>query len=227
MSTQAVADELFRRHMEASASVRRVMAKPRKVTPWVGAPVGDMNDAVDHFIQEFQHRQDKKQGLRALAHDSGDGETIYHCPFCGSGAVTGGSDGTVSCDFCNNNFTVQVQPEFKQMPQTVQGEPYNIPGMPGGGPDAGTQPGADDVPQPDAEPIVDAPSGGAEGAPPFEEEDKADKKPVPPQFKQSHLLTQDGYALPVGSFHRHLALRFADDRNQVLADVRAANQRSN
>ena len=37
--------------------------------------------------------------LIKVAHQSGDGVTIYHCPFCGSGQVIAGSDGTVSCDF--------------------------------------------------------------------------------------------------------------------------------
>lgn len=69
---------------------------------------------------------------RKVAHDSGDGETIYHCPFCGSGQVVGGSDGTIECEFCQSHFTVQVQPDMPTMPQTVNGQPSNMPGMPGG-----------------------------------------------------------------------------------------------
>lgn len=110
--------------------------------------------------------------LRAVAHDSGDGETIAHCPFCGSGAVVGGQDGTVSCVYCKKAFTVQVQPVFKNMPQTVNGAPYNIPGMPGGGPDAG----AADVgmnPPPDAQPIVDAPNPDANAGAPTPQDDSA------------------------------------------------------
>src|SRR6059058_5705256 len=65
-------------------------------------------------------RHDRRTStLRVIAHDSGDGETIYHCPFCCSGDVVGGQDGTVSCGFCKKAFTVQVQPKFKNMPQTV------------------------------------------------------------------------------------------------------------
>jgi hypothetical protein len=57
------------------------------------------------------------------AHDSGDGQTIYHCPFCGSGQVLARSDRTIECEFCHTAFTVQVQPEFSAFPQTVNGQP--------------------------------------------------------------------------------------------------------
>lgn len=66
-----------------------------------------------------------------VAHDSGDGATIYHCPFCGAGQVTARSDGTVECAFCKTFFTVQVQPEHSAMPQTIDGRPFPVPGMPG------------------------------------------------------------------------------------------------
>lgn len=77
-------------------------------------------------------RKAKHSGLAVVAHDSGDNAIISHCPFCGSGAVIGGSDGTTSCDFCHSNFTVQVQPAHPFMPQTVDGQPNLPPGMPGG-----------------------------------------------------------------------------------------------
>jgi hypothetical protein len=69
--------------------------------------------------------------LRTVAHDSGDGETIYHCPFCGGGQVTGRSDGTVECGYCQTHFTVQVQPSHPGMPQTIDGKPHENPEMPG------------------------------------------------------------------------------------------------
>jgi hypothetical protein len=148
-------------------------------------------------------------GTRKVAHDSGDGETIFHCPFCGSGAVVGGHDGTVECGFCHTYFTVQVQPEFKSMPQTIDGQPYNIPGMPGGGPDAGDATGeqAADVQQ------------VQQGQP----EEPAQEPPAAPAQVAAMLLTPDGVVLDPQRYMRHLALRFADDRDRVLADVRAAN----
>lgn len=174
-----------------------------------------------------------------LAHDSGDGETIYHCPFCGGGQVVGRSDGTVECDFCQTAFTVQVQPQKSAQPQTApDGTPLDMPGMPGdptqreappadadaefatltgeapGGPPgqggAPPAPGTGGPPKPDDSPIP--------GAPPK-------KNPVPPQFRRGsrYYLTPDGVPLEEGTYMRHLALRFADDRDAVLADVRSEN----
>lgn len=74
---------------------------------------------------------DAKYQARKVAHDSGDGETIYHCPFCGGGQVTGRSDGTVECGYCQKFFTVQVQPTHPGTPQTIDGQPYENPEMPG------------------------------------------------------------------------------------------------
>lgn len=108
-----------------------------------------------------------------LAHDSGDGETIYHCPFCGGGQVTGGSDGSVECGFCHTLFTVQVQPEHAAMPQTINGVPQQMPGMPGevggapnpvGAPPPGGDTGTDAFVPPDAFAPPETPA--APGAPP-------------------------------------------------------------
>lgn len=69
--------------------------------------------------------------LRRVAHDSGDGMTIYHCPFCGSGNVTARSDGGAQCGFCKTSFTIQVQPSHSDIPQTVNGNPMDLEEMPG------------------------------------------------------------------------------------------------
>lgn len=70
------------------------------------------------------------EAFRRQAHQSGDGVTIRHCPFCGSGQVIGRSDGDVECGFCNQAFLVRVQPMFSAFPQSVGGMPVQIPGMP-------------------------------------------------------------------------------------------------
>lgn len=101
--------------------------------------------------------------ITVVAHQSGDGVTIAHCPFCGSGQVIGRSDGNTECSFCNQSFLVRVQPMFSAFPQSIDGMPVQIPGMP---PPAapGMPPGADPN-DPNAMPP------GAEGedgaAPPF------------------------------------------------------------
>ena len=130
-------------------------------------------DALNDGTADGSNPFGRSASLRKKAHDSGDGQQIYHCPFCGSGAVTGGADGTVECDYCKSFFTVQVQPEFKSMPQTVNGQPFNIPGMPGGGPDAGATQQADQQAADDAQ---DAPQ---------QDQQAPSGNPVPPQLRQS------------------------------------------
>lgn len=178
--------------------------------------------------QKAYDQAKKTSSLRVVAHDSGDGETIFHCPFCGSGDVVGGQDGTCSCGFCKKAFTVQVQPTFKNMPQTVNGQPYNIPGMPGGGPDAGAADAAVPVP-PDAAPIEDAPIQDADAGAPAPQDDSGgppQSSDKPPWMRQSQgvLVVDTGVALPTASAMRRLALRHADDPEAVLEDVRRSNR---
>lgn len=170
---------------------------------------------------------DMQGGVTALlkeAHDSGDGQTIYHCPFCGSGSVIGRSDGTVECEYCENCFTVQVQPQFPNMPQTnpVTGEPLPQPGMPGqidGPEDNALQP-------PEDEPKVGYPV--QEDQPTVGGPVDSEPDPLNPEGptgnddmeKSSKLfVTATGYALPEDSFTKHLAILYADDREAVLQTI--------
>lgn len=171
----------------------------------------------------------QESAMQHLAHDSGDGADLSHCPFCGSGGIIGGHDGTVECQFCQRFFTVQVQPEFKSMPQTVNGQPYNVPGMPGGGPDAGDTQGerADQI----GDAQTDAPAEKKDSAPPFGGDGGGDK-PKPPAdakpknpFAAALLVTSDGTALPYDSYLQRLALEHAEDRERVLAQVKVENSR--
>lgn len=78
----------------------------------------------------------------------------HHCPFCGSGNVTGGSDDTITCGYCKKTYSIRMETTHPNMPLTVNGEPYGpagnagefatAPGQtPGGASDApGTAPGA-------------------------------------------------------------------------------------
>lgn len=208
-------------------------------TPGVGE---SYDGAPDYARQRDAHSQEaarilmNKTSSRHLAHDSGDGMDLAHCPFCGSGGIIGGSDGTVECQFCHKFFTVQVQPEFKSMPQTIDGQPYNIPGMPGGGPDAGgaqdqraddigeAQEGGDQLEDQERDPSEDGPptDGPPKADNPFAKKD--DKKKQPNPFaKGSLLITAEGIALPPEAYLQHLALAYADDRGSVLAQVKQAN----
>jgi hypothetical protein len=100
-----------------------------------------------------------------VAHQSGDGVTIFHCPFCGSGQVIGRSDGNTECSFCKQSFLVRVQPMFSAFPQSVDGMPMQIPGMPA--PTPGMVPGADPNDPNAMPPGAEGAEGEDGGAPPF------------------------------------------------------------
>ncbi|MFJ4902888.1 hypothetical protein [Streptomyces sp. NPDC088727] len=143
---------------------------------------------------------------QVLAHQSGDGITIAHCPFCGSGQVLGRSDGNTECQFCNQSFMVRVQPMFSAFPQTIDGMPVDIPGMPpasspgmppGGDPmAAGGPPGSDDqdggAPPFDTDSSSEDPSSDDEGGTP--DDDSSGKAP-PFGKKESAYLTAAGHQL--------------------------------
>jgi hypothetical protein len=168
-------------------------------------------------------------GLPArTAHDSGDGEELLHCPFCGAGQVIGRSDNSAECEFCGQCFTVQVQPRFPGFPQSVNGQPVPIPGMPGepgGGPpgiapDDPAAPGGPPVPgggpedqgqDPAGPPEDDADAGG-------DEDGGGDDKPA--FLKGGSYRTAAGDILPLDAYLRHLAIEVAPDRSAMLAQLR-------
>jgi hypothetical protein len=147
--------------------------------------------------------------MRTIAHDSGDSETIFHCPFCGSGAVIGRSDGTTECEFCHTHFTVQVQPAHPAMPQTINGQPVPAPGMPGGPHQPSWQEGTPDNYAP---PEVQDPAM-------YEPPDESSTFEA--EASKQYFMTDRGFALDADAFQRHLALKFGDDREAVLMQVRS------
>lgn len=175
-------------------------------------------------------KMNARQGaLRKRAHDSGDGATIFHCPFCGSGQVLARSDRTIECEYCHTCFTVQVQPQFPAFPQTIDGMPMQVPGMPGevGGPPAapgGGMPGG--MPEdPNADPMAapgEDPMAEDGGEPPEDPEDAG----APPFAKGSMLRTASGAALSMDSYLKHLAIKFApsEERDAVIERVRTERQ---
>lgn len=167
------------------------------------------------------------------AHDSGDGETIFHCPMCGSGQVIARNDGSVECEFCSCCFTVQIQPQMPAFPQTIDGQPVDVPGMPNGGRDANVPPGTapvggDDPMDPDVDPsdpdAAQVPPG-EDGDPQDADDDGGDDKPA--FLKGSALLyrTASGRVLNETQYVRHLAITHANDPAKVLAKIRAENTR--
>lgn len=163
--------------------------------------------------------------LRMLAHDATENQAIRHCPFCGGGKVIGRGDGTVECEFCGSYFTVQVQPQFPSYPQTIGGEPQQVPGMPGqvetpgGSSEPGGFPGdeeGDEGGNPFADDSEEAP-GDDEDA----EEAQEDEEP-PPFAKKSSLgfRTASGVLVGEDDYMRHLAIRLAPDRDAMIALIR-------
>lgn len=159
---------------------------------------------------------------QVLAHQSGDGITIAHCPFCGSGQVIGRSDGNTECSFCNQAFMVRVQPMFSAFPQMIDGMPVDIPGMPpvappgmppGGDPmAAGGPPGAEGQDGAGAPPFggdSDSSDSGSEDGPPGGggSEDSGDDSGGGPPFgkKESAFRTTSGRQLPRAEYVAHLA----------------------
>ena len=137
-----------------------------------------------------------------------------NCPFCGSGQVIARSDGTTECEFCHSAFTVQVQPVFSAFPQTIDGVPVDVPGMP-----SNTQmpPGAD----PNAMPPGDGevPPGEDDVEESEEDGDGEDDKPA---FLKGSYRTATGAMLDGEAYLRHLAIACGPDRQVVLDRVRSS-----
>lgn len=165
-----------------------------------------------------------------MAHDSGDAETIMHCPFCGSGQVIARSDGTVECGFCKACFTVQIQPQYPAFPQTIDGVPMKVPGM---GPQWPGDPEGQDVLQArdaaegtDADPDDDGDddnpfSGGdADSDEDADQEDGNDAGGNGNPFAKKSYRTAHGGLVDLGGFLRHVALESARDREAMLERLR-------
>jgi hypothetical protein len=184
--------------------------------------------------------------FKMVAHVSGNQVDILHCPFCGSGAVIGRSDGTVECGFCTSVYTVQVQPQYSGFPQSVDGQPYQWPGMPdASGPGVVGPEGAPGELGPDGQPmdpndpaamqgatdggIGGLPPGGPAGqaAPPVEgesedgeEDDDDGDEGGNPFAKKKSYVTHTGAVLDADNYKAYLAIQFAANKPKVASLVK-------
>lgn len=140
---------------------------------------------------------------RKVAHDGGDGQVIYHCPFCGSGGVVARSDGSTECTVCQQYFTIQVQPRNRNSPQTVNGEPVHIPGMP--------------------EESEIAPVGGNNVPVPVDQQDAVVPGFSDPEMDEEEFLTAAGARLARQHYVQHLALGVSKDPVRTMGSIRQAN----
>jgi hypothetical protein len=174
-----------------------------------------------------------------IAHDPGDPVLCSHCPFCGSGQITGRSDGGIDCAFCGQSFIVRVQPAFPGMPQAPgMGAPTDVGpdmmgmppgmeegGMPPGMEEEGMPPGAEGEEDGGAPPFGEEAGEEEEGAPPGEEEEGEEEGEgeAPPPFKKKSsrtFRTIAGDQLPEDAYVRHLAILLSGRHPAVLARVR-------
>jgi hypothetical protein len=192
---------------------------------------------------------EEHQGVRPLpsmvkeSHGFAQTDTVKHCPFCGSGDVWGGSDGTITCEFDGATFQVSVEPQFPSAPGNIAGQPLDIDGQPdemgqadagdamavpeGVSPSSGEPLDAGEEGEPvDEDDEVDEEGGPPEGGgPPWaqgQDEEDEDEEEGPPPFppKQSYL-TFTGDRLPEDLYLKHLAIRHAEAPRQFLALLRS------
>lgn len=168
-----------------------------------------------------------KTATRKIAHDSGNNAIINHCPFCGSGALVGTSNGSITCDYCHTVCTVQVQPAHPFMPQTINGAPMPPPGMPDGTEmemSSPVDPAVDeDVDGTPTEGFGEAEVDAAEMAgmaDPLAEQQVAGM-PI-----AAGLRTSEGALLDRERYLAHVALKMTEgpDRLSVLSKIRSRNQ---
>jgi ribosomal protein L37AE/L43A len=149
-----------------------------------------------------------------VAHDSPGTDILRHCPFCGAGQLTGRSDGTAECGFCDAVFTVQTQPNLPSTPQTVGDELYMHPEM--------SEPG---VPEDELDPMEDQPEGSV--LPLTEEESGSGLEDGDNPFDDIEKMTFriNGATVSSGEYIKHLALKYADDRGVVLREIKASRSK--
>ncbi len=177
-------------------------------------------------IKAMSSKKTKLPTLRqVVAHDATENQAIRHCPFCGSGKIIGRADGSVECEFCHSMYTVQVQPQYPNFPQTIGGEPQSIPGMPGQV-ETPSMEGGGGMPLGEEDPMAEEEGVDEDEGNPFAETDgeNGDEEEPPPFAKKSSALfrTASGARLAERDYADHLALSLTTGavRSAMLADIR-------
>jgi hypothetical protein len=174
----------------------------------------------------------KSKDFMVEAHGFAQTDTVKHCPFCGSGDVWGGSDGTITCEFDGATFQVSVEPQYPSAPGSINGQPLNI--------DAsavaeGVSPSSGVPLDMDEEGGGDEEEDGEGGGPPWldqggdededdEDEDEDEEQGPPGNLppRRSSFRTHMGDTLTEPLYLKHLAIRHADAPRQFLASLRTA-----
>ena len=108
--------------------------------------------------------------MQTTAHgiDPANDDTVRHCPKCGSGSLWGRQDGTIACEYCELVFQVQIQPQYPNSVQNINGAAIGPDGLPTGEQIPGVPLGAPQSPQDgvEGEPGMEADTEPLEGAEP-------------------------------------------------------------
>lgn len=147
---------------------------------------------------------------------TGDATIVMHCCFCGSGAITGRSDGGVECSLCNRVFIVMEQPLYSGMPSADQGASVSaLPSDPLQQSDP-FEPGAEAQPPAPADPAAADPAAAqpAPAVPPAAAPaaPQAPMAPAPVQLvdpRQPVYASRTGVPLAEDDFIMHHAIRAA------------------
>ncbi len=175
----------------------------------------------EHWRSHDLKKPMEMKAMRKQAHDATENQDVRHCPFDGSGKIIGRADGSIECEFGGHYFTVQVQPQYPNFPQTMNGMPISIPGMPGQvETPSGVGPAGQDLGQGSQEGV---PSDLDEGD--DQTEDTEDTQAEPPPFAKASFKTMTGARLGADDYVRHLAIHLATDRGAMIERIRDERER--
>jgi hypothetical protein len=176
------------------------------------------------------------------AHGFAQTDTVKHCPFCGSGDVWGGSDGTITCEFDGATFQVSVEPQYPSAPGNIAGQPLDIDGQPdafgqadaedamavpeGMSPSSGEELGMGEEDGQGEGPVQDEGEGGgppwANGGDEEDEDEDEDEENLPPGLPpRRSFRTFAGDHLSEDLYLKHLAIRHAEEPQRFLASLRS------
>jgi hypothetical protein len=114
--SESVCSNTGGRHSLASSSDKQELGMGQGAGPGLDVDPSDL-----HGSKTKDHK---------VGHGFAQTDTVKHCPFCGSGDVWGGSDGTITCEFDGATFQVSVEPQFPSAPGNIDGVPLNVDGAP-------------------------------------------------------------------------------------------------
>jgi hypothetical protein len=153
--------------------------------------------------------------------------TIKYCPYCSSAGVVGRSDGSISCSYCSQCFSVEQRNPFPFMPGEEPGVAGEAP-VGDGAPFGDDQdPGAGDEDPDASEGDTEAEEDGDWPTDDGDEDDGDDDgseaagadDDVPPQFRRKSFRTREGAVLSRRNYLRRVAFVVSRDPYVTMAEM--------